>query len=272
MTLGQRIQELRKQSSLSQEALGEKLGVSRQAISRWEMDGAVPEVDKLIALSKLFGITLNQLMGLEEPAPAVKTGQDKLARRWLAGLTALCLVLTGAVGLLWGQNRRQAQVLSVMDAEYDSYDARLFESVDYELSDLELGFPSGEGTQPLTVSLDMKPVQEMKGWDLTALHLEMAQWDWEQKLYQNERGSIDVDRRLNGTYYARFTQPDYGGEGIRVTAVFTQKGTGLVAKQVIFNVNGVGKHGIVEELSVYQYGDNPSHNATLPLSLALRLP
>ena len=38
MTLGQRIQELRKQNNLSQEALGEKLGVSRQAISRWEMD------------------------------------------------------------------------------------------------------------------------------------------------------------------------------------------------------------------------------------------
>ena len=51
MTLGQRIQELRKKQGLSQEALGEKLGVSRQAISRWEMDGAVPEVDKLIALS-----------------------------------------------------------------------------------------------------------------------------------------------------------------------------------------------------------------------------
>ena len=40
MTLGQRIQELRKKQGLSQEALGEKLGVSRQAISRWEMDGA----------------------------------------------------------------------------------------------------------------------------------------------------------------------------------------------------------------------------------------
>ena len=45
MTLGQRIQELRKQKGLSQEGLGEKLGVSRQAVSRSEMDGAVPEVD-----------------------------------------------------------------------------------------------------------------------------------------------------------------------------------------------------------------------------------
>lgn len=66
MTLGQRIQELRKQNNLSQEALGEKLGVSRQAISRWEMDGAVPEVDKLITLSKLFGVPVGWLLGVEE--------------------------------------------------------------------------------------------------------------------------------------------------------------------------------------------------------------
>ena len=60
MTLGQRIQALRKQHGLSQEGLGERLGVSRQAISRWEMDGAVPEVDKLIAMARLFGVSLNQ--------------------------------------------------------------------------------------------------------------------------------------------------------------------------------------------------------------------
>lgn len=67
MTLGQRIQELRKGCDLSQEALGEKLGVSRQAVSRWEMDGAVPEVDKLIAMSRIFGISLNDLLQVEGP-------------------------------------------------------------------------------------------------------------------------------------------------------------------------------------------------------------
>ena len=70
MTLGQRIQELRKQLDLSQEALGEKLGVSRQAVSRWEMDGAVPEVDKLIAMGRLFGVDLNDLLQVAQPGPA----------------------------------------------------------------------------------------------------------------------------------------------------------------------------------------------------------
>lgn len=69
MTLGQRIQELRKQAGLSQEALGEALGVSRQAVSKWEGDNGIPELDTLIAMSRLFGVTLGQLLGVEEPEP-----------------------------------------------------------------------------------------------------------------------------------------------------------------------------------------------------------
>ena len=64
MTLGQRIQELRKGLGLSQEELGEKMGVSRQAISKWEGDQTIPELDKLISLSKLFGLTVGQLLGV----------------------------------------------------------------------------------------------------------------------------------------------------------------------------------------------------------------
>ena len=51
MTLGQRIQELRKQHGMSQEALGDALGVSRQAVSKWEGDNGIPELDTLIAMS-----------------------------------------------------------------------------------------------------------------------------------------------------------------------------------------------------------------------------
>ena len=94
MTLGQRIQELRKQNNLSQEALGEKLGVSRQAISRWEMDGAVPEVDKLIAMSKLFSVSLNDLLQVESGA-GEETPQAVPApvKRWKLGAVLLALLL-----------------------------------------------------------------------------------------------------------------------------------------------------------------------------------
>lgn len=69
LTMGQRIAERRKLLNLSQEALGEKMGVSRQAISKWEADAAVPEIDKLIAMSKLFGVTVGWLLGTEEAGP-----------------------------------------------------------------------------------------------------------------------------------------------------------------------------------------------------------
>lgn len=67
-TLGQRIQALRKEAGLSQEALGEALHVSRQAVSKWEGDGGVPELDTLIQMSRLFHVRLETLLGLE-PAP-----------------------------------------------------------------------------------------------------------------------------------------------------------------------------------------------------------
>ena len=66
MTLGQRIQELRKQRGMSQEALGDALGVSRQAVSKWEGDNGIPELDTLIAMSRLFEVTVGQLLGVEE--------------------------------------------------------------------------------------------------------------------------------------------------------------------------------------------------------------
>ena len=112
MTLGQRIQEHRLRLELSQEALGERLGVSRQAVSKWEADAAVPDTDKLIALSKLFGLTLNELLQVEGPEAGQeaenaeetprselreeeKPGKKKMhAASWLLpGLAVLALVL-----------------------------------------------------------------------------------------------------------------------------------------------------------------------------------
>lgn len=70
MTIGQRIAEKRKELGLSQEALGQELGVSRQSVYKWESDAALPEIDKLVALSRRFGVTVGWLLGVEEPSPA----------------------------------------------------------------------------------------------------------------------------------------------------------------------------------------------------------
>ena len=75
MTVGQRIAQKRKELGFSQEALGDRLGVSRQSIYKWESDSTLPEVEKLIALSKLFGVSVGWLLGVEEVA-APETGGE----------------------------------------------------------------------------------------------------------------------------------------------------------------------------------------------------
>ena len=84
LTTGQRIALCRKKLALSQEALGEKMGVSRQAISKWEADAALPDVDKLIALSRLFCVSVGWLLGVEEqpePQPEEPRISEELLRK-----------------------------------------------------------------------------------------------------------------------------------------------------------------------------------------------
>mgnify|MGYP002511994376 CR=1 FL=1 len=69
MTLGQRIAQKRKELGLSQEGLGEQLGISRQAIYKWESDASLPEIDKLITLSKIFSVPVGWLLGVDEDGP-----------------------------------------------------------------------------------------------------------------------------------------------------------------------------------------------------------
>lgn len=73
MTIGQRTAYKRKELGLSQEALGEQLNVSRQSIYKWESDAALPEIDKLIVLSKLFGVSVGWLLGVEEDTSKEET-------------------------------------------------------------------------------------------------------------------------------------------------------------------------------------------------------
>ena len=77
MTTGQRIAAKRKERNLSQEALGEALGVSRQSIYKWESDASLPDVDKLIALSRLFSVSVGWLLGVEEDAPSPTAAQPE---------------------------------------------------------------------------------------------------------------------------------------------------------------------------------------------------
>lgn len=67
MNLSEKILYCRKKAGLSQEALAEKLGVSRQAVSKWETGEAVPELSKLVLLAKTFDVTTDWLLSESEP-------------------------------------------------------------------------------------------------------------------------------------------------------------------------------------------------------------
>ena len=138
LTIGQRIAMKRRELGISQIELGERMGVSRQSVSKWEADGAIPEIDKLIALSKLFGVSVGWLLGVEcdtqpeVPAEAEFTDREwelihRLTKpepklpKWLLPLTAaaaavsLCAaILAGAA--LWSANNRKTDLALISQA------------------------------------------------------------------------------------------------------------------------------------------------------------
>lgn len=76
MTLGEKLQKLRKARGLTQEELAEKVGVSRQSLSKWESDGALPDTGNIILLADLFGVTTDYLLREappEEASPAAES-------------------------------------------------------------------------------------------------------------------------------------------------------------------------------------------------------
>lgn len=66
MTFAEKLKSIRKKAGMSQEKLAEKIGVSRQAITKWETDAGIPDIDNMMALSSLFNISLDELLSNEK--------------------------------------------------------------------------------------------------------------------------------------------------------------------------------------------------------------
>ena len=107
--LSERIYKFRRKSGLSQEQLAEKIGVSRQAISKWESGTSAPELEKLLALSDCFSITLDELVkdetanqeASEAPLKSRENKASKVAEMkvgiGLCLIGAICLILSGVM-------------------------------------------------------------------------------------------------------------------------------------------------------------------------------
>ena len=66
MTFGEKLQKLRKENGLSQEEFADQMGVSRQAVSKWERDSGYPETEKIVRVGRIFHVTLDYLLNEEE--------------------------------------------------------------------------------------------------------------------------------------------------------------------------------------------------------------
>ena len=100
MTTGEKIAALRRKAGLSQEALAEELGISRQAVSRWETSESLPDAEKIIRLSRRFGVTTDYLLldSTPESHPIPQKAPVTPFSRWLRfsimGLATIGTLLT----------------------------------------------------------------------------------------------------------------------------------------------------------------------------------
>ena len=116
MTLGEKIQILRKQQGMSQEQLSAVMGVSRQAISKWEVGESIPDVDNVVQLSEIFGVTTDYILkngndtgggGIPktkiEAATVSDSEQGLLERKlskWTSSKVGSNMVVVGIIGLV----------------------------------------------------------------------------------------------------------------------------------------------------------------------------
>ncbi len=99
MNIADRIQHLRKTKGISQEQLADSIGVSRQAVSKWESEQSVPDLDKIILLSDLFEVTTDYLLKGIEPS---NDNADKPDSRIFSAIgTAINLIGIFIAAMLW---------------------------------------------------------------------------------------------------------------------------------------------------------------------------
>lgn len=113
MTMADRIQALRKAKGISQEELADQIGVSRQAVSKWESEQSSPDLEKVILLSDYFEVTTDYLLkGIETKADSKeKCGQDgQDARIYAAGGTSVNVIGLVTAAMVWLEEQAQGSV------------------------------------------------------------------------------------------------------------------------------------------------------------------
>ena len=246
MKLCEKLYELRRAAGLSQEELAERLGVSRQAVSKWENGAAQPELSKLVELSRLYGVSVDELLSLEEaektdeskdaaavdaPVQEQCAGRKKTRRtKLLFSAAGICLVL--AVGTALYNNHRVRQLeervrslqFQIMDVQSSlssqiagisgsvrnalDEGATLTAQFDYEAG----GFDLKKNICEISFALEPKAVQD----DL-AISLRL------RSLSTDETTAVELVRDEYDVYRGKATLP-LEDDGFKVTAAYDTGG------------------------------------------------
>lgn len=104
--LANRLIELRKSRGYSQESLADELGISRQAISKWERAESSPDTDNLISLAKLYGITLDELLKTDDDfntfvSKETERKENQILRIINMSMPLLCLIVYLVIGFFF---------------------------------------------------------------------------------------------------------------------------------------------------------------------------
>ena len=124
MYMPEKLAELRRQKGLSQIELAEAMSVSRQAVSMWESGATIPSIDNLILLSRLYGVSVDEILGALPPEKTADAsaenqpeGRSIRGRLYIAvALILAALIMSVSAFLIWGDDSN-AELMHVEDMQ-----------------------------------------------------------------------------------------------------------------------------------------------------------
>ena len=246
MTLGQRISLYRKKLNISQEELGARLGVSRQAVSKWETDQSMPDMSNLLALAREFSISVAELTetpeedapdadGVENPptSPSNFTHRRKSRLLWIIlGIFILLILIT----LLLSASKPSEPItpdpitppINAAEAKTPSSDFALILDWAEDGSFLELGSQEGEYPFGTPLSLDGEETVVKGDNGETVYTIDNLNTGGIRLTYAHMDGQPDTILKLEAAYTKEISTPRGIHAGSTKAEVVGTYGSGLV--------------------------------------------
>ena len=167
MSFGENLQLIRKKNQLSQEGLAEMLGVSRQAVSKWELGEGYPEVDKLLLLSKKLNVSLDSLLGGENTRAVSEEGKASAAIRIISpheGVITNASKITRSQQFMGGKNSPKFALYASDGKDLSLWGAqntflawyRNLEDITREIAEIQAALDAGAASYTLQYSVKCK--------------------------------------------------------------------------------------------------------------------